>query len=204
MGDCLLRRRKKDTIPYTTVDYILFDNTANSTLNTGIVQSLDNKVILTFDALGYKNCGIYELYGAPDSNQKNKLITTSTTDRYSGSDGTAYKNFNGSFTGKHTYEWNVSGEVRFDGSTVIESPLKHSAAAAKPIIVGRSHSNTGSQYYCKAKIYRFRIENATTGTAVMDLIPVQYDDGGTIKYGFYDKVSKTLKTATGWIGGNDT
>lgn len=190
-------------IPYNTVDFIRFDNTSNSTLQIPINNSLDIQVIITFDIEGNNNVGLYELYGSGNVNNQNKLYAAGSNS-YQGSDGTANKSFTGSHTGKHTYEWNVNDNAKFDGVEVITSPLKETTGTLKPFILGRAHSSAGSQYYCNGKIYNFAIKNKSNGNYLLNLIPVTWDLAGGPQYAFYDTVSRTRYDASGWTGGNDT
>ena len=188
-------RRRKNTFPYTFVDYIKFDGTANSALTLDIALSSDHTVSVTFDyALTASQKPVYATTSGTAGNYSHLMYQTNGG--YETSTGSNKTTFDKPKNGKHTFISNQNQKNYFDGEVVTNySPT----TKTYKYTIGFGWSNV----YYAGKIYEFRITSISTGDDVIWLVPVSYNDSGTTKYGFYDKVSKTLITKLGWTGGND-
>lgn len=195
MGECYIRRHSA-SMPYTPIDYILFDGTADSVLDTGIPNG-DNIFSITFDINGTGNKGIFGLSGSYPKAYIH--LQSKGNDTYSTSTGSSQATFSGSTTGKHTFVANTNGHNTFDGEEVTTFAFSSVSGNYR---IGRYYNNSTS-YYFDGKIYEVKITSVSTSDVLLCLRPVQYEEDGTVKYGFYDTVSKTLVTKTGWTGGND-
>lgn len=201
MGDCLLRRRKKDNIPYTTVDYIQFDGTSDSVFDTGISQSSSpgEEIEVTFDIGGATNQGVFQISG-----WKTRLhLCTETVNKatiYETSKGSSNINFDKNYYGKHTFIGNKNSKLYFDDEEI--SNFTAQSSTTNHYKVGVYYDNS-THKYLSGKIYEWKIKKNTSNEYLQWLVPVQYNDSGAVKYGFYDKVSGTLIANEHWTGGYD-
>ena len=198
MAQALLRRRKIKA-SYTPIDYIKFDGTTNSVFDTGISAG-NKRVSVTFDLDGSTSTygGIFGLNGSyPKSYIKLKY---GGSGQFSTSTGSSTTTFTVQYSdyGKHTFISNINGKNTFDGEDVTNfNPYTTSYTYC----FGRTYISTTSYY--KGKIYEIKITDNTNDNVLLWCTPVRYNKGSVTKYGFWDSVSNTFITRTGWTGGND-
>lgn len=200
MSQCYIRRRQVKQ-SYTPVDYIKFGGTVDSVFNTDI--TLGNKCVsITFDMDGSSSSNGGGVFGVNGSSSKNYIqLYYSGNDKYFTSTGSTRTSFTiqDSGYGKHTFVNNINGKNTFDGEEVTSYSTQTLSTYTYRFGMYAGTSNI----YFGGKIYEIKITDNTNDEVLLWCTPVSYVEGGTTKYGFYDSVSNTLITRTGWTGGND-